>query len=238
MENLILQHFFVFTFPERHDKMCPDCKFSVLRGANDGFQLLCAHFAHALYRALGADAQRPAREHPGAQPHGRGARARARRDPARHLPQAVRRQRPCDGGAVSRRVRDPHRRPADTDQVSQRRDHVGLPRGGGSGRAEAARHAAAGAAGDLCRRARRGQGRRHLPAREGGRQALGLHQVYRGAPATTSFSPPRRRHARRSRPLPCRRYSIFWSISFPRSSAISTSSARSVNKEDNLCVQS
>ena len=44
--------------------------------------------------------------------------------------------------------------------------------------------------------------------------------------------------ARRSRPLPCRRYSIFWSISFPRSSAISTSSARSVNKEDNLCVQS
>ena len=55
---------------------------------------------------------------------------------------------PCDGGAVSRRVRDPHGRPADTDQVSQRRDHVGLPRGGGSGRAEAARHAAAGAARD------------------------------------------------------------------------------------------
>ena len=57
-------------------------------------------------------------------------------------------------------------------------------------------------------------------------------------PATTSSSPPRRRRARHSMPLPCRRYIIFWSISFPRSSAISTSSARSVNKEDNLCVQS
>ena len=56
--------------------------------------------------------------------------------------------------------------------------------------------------------------------------------------ATMSSSPPRRRRARRSRPLPCRRCSIFWSISFPRSSAISTSSARSVNKEEHLCVQS
>ena len=57
-------------------------------------------------------------------------------------------------------------------------------------------------------------------------------------PATTSFSPPRRRRARRSRARRFRRCSIFWSTSFPRSSAISTSSARSVNKEDNVCVQS
>ena len=32
MENLILQQFFVFTFPERHDKMCPYPYFSFLRG--------------------------------------------------------------------------------------------------------------------------------------------------------------------------------------------------------------
>ena len=41
--------------------------FFVFEGADHGFQLLCAHFAHALYRALGPDAQRPAREHSGAQ---------------------------------------------------------------------------------------------------------------------------------------------------------------------------
>lgn len=34
--------------------------------------------------------------------------ARARRHPARHIPRAVRCQRPRDGGAVSRRVGDPH----------------------------------------------------------------------------------------------------------------------------------
>ena len=55
---------------------------------------------------------------------------------------------------------------------------------------------------------------------------------------TTSFSPPRRRRARRWMPRRCRRCSIFWSISFLRSSVISTSSARSVNKEDKPCVQS
>ena len=155
--------------------------FFVFERTYDGFQLLCAHFAHALYRTLGPDAQRPAREHSGAQPHGGRAGARARCHPARHIPRAVRCQRPRDRGALSRRVGDPHGRPADADQVPQRGDHVGLPRGGGSGRAEAARHAAAGAARDLRRRARRGQERRHLPAREGGRQALGLHQVHRGA---------------------------------------------------------
>ena len=32
MENLILQQFFVFTFPERHDKMCPYLYFAFLRG--------------------------------------------------------------------------------------------------------------------------------------------------------------------------------------------------------------
>ena len=32
MENLILQQFFVFTFPERHDKMCSYLYFSFLRG--------------------------------------------------------------------------------------------------------------------------------------------------------------------------------------------------------------
>ena len=32
MENLILQQFFVFTFSERHDKMCPYLYFSFLRG--------------------------------------------------------------------------------------------------------------------------------------------------------------------------------------------------------------
>ena len=48
----------------------------------------------------------------------------------------------------------------------------------------------------------------------------------------------RRRRARRWMPRRCRRCSIFWSISFLRSSAISTSSARSVNKEDKPCVQS
>lgn len=214
--------------------------FFVFEGADHGFQLLCAHFAHALYRALGPDAQRPAREHSGAQPHGGRAGARARRHPARHFPPAVRRQRARNCGAVSRCVGDPHGRPADADQVSQRGDHVGLPRGGGSGRAEAARHAAAGAARDLCRCARRGQGRRHLPAREGGRQALSLHQVHRGAQGRQQRVSLRRgADARGARGIPpCRRCSIFWSISSPRSSAISTSSARSVNKEDKPCVQS
>ena len=32
MENLILQQFFVFTFPERHDKLCSYLYFSFLRG--------------------------------------------------------------------------------------------------------------------------------------------------------------------------------------------------------------
>ena len=32
MENLILQQFFVFTFSERHDKMCSYLYFSFLRG--------------------------------------------------------------------------------------------------------------------------------------------------------------------------------------------------------------
>ena len=156
--------------------------FFVFERTYDGFQLLCAHFAHALYRTLGPDAQRPAREHSGAQPHGGGAGPRARRHPARHIPRAVRRQRPRDGGAVSRRVARSsratcRRRSSTTTRRSCRpttRWRIWPCR---SCSACCRRSCAATYAGVLSR----GQERRHLPAREGGRQALGLHQVHRGA---------------------------------------------------------
>lgn len=156
MENLILQQFFVFTFSERHDKMCSYLYFSFLRGQtmDSNFFALISRMRYIARWGLMRNALPE-----NIQEHSHMVAvlgARARRHPARHFPPAVRRQRARNCGAVSRCVGDPHGRPADADQVSQRGDHVGLPRGGGSGRAEAARHAAAGAARDLCRCARRG----------------------------------------------------------------------------------
>ena len=75
--------------------------------------LFCLYFPHALHRPLEPDAQRPAREHPGAQPHGGRDRPRAGRDPAGRLRRSLRSQRGGRRRSLSRRQRDPDRRPAE-----------------------------------------------------------------------------------------------------------------------------
>ena len=113
---------------------------------SDDESFLRLYLPYALREALGADAQHGRGEHSGAQPHGRGARARARADPHARLRDSDRCKRRGGRGALPRRDGDPDRRHADAHQVLQPRDPRRLPQGGDRGGRQAAFHAARSAA--------------------------------------------------------------------------------------------
>ena len=86
-------------------------------GITHGQPFLCLYLPHALCQALGAHAQHRGGEHSGAQPHGRGAGARARAHPHACLRSAHGRERRGGRRALPRRNGDPDRRYADAHQV-------------------------------------------------------------------------------------------------------------------------
>ena len=211
MENLILQQFFVFTFPERHDKMCSYLYFSFLRGQtmDSNFFALISRMRYIARWGLMRNALPE-----NIQEHSHMVAVLA------HALGVIRRDifhQPCDVNALATAALY-----HDASEILT--GDLPTPIKYHNAEIMSAYHAVE----DLAVQKLLGM----LPPE--------LRETYADvlAEATTSFSPPRRRRARRSRPPPCRRCSIFWSISSPRSSAISTSSARSVNKEDKPCVQS